>query len=79
MSPTLYSLSFYKRLIRSGSYITTSMFAADIIQVITHPSKSKAIMELRVEREIEKKKHERTWKIKTSEEKNKNSTNRLKP
>ncbi len=55
MSPTLYSL-YTNDLPEPGyeSHITT--FADDITQVITHPSKSKAMMKMRVEREIEKNK-----------------------
>ncbi len=46
------------------------MYADDITQVITTPSKSKLMIEFKVEREIERmKKFERKWKIKTIEEK----------
>ncbi len=46
------------------------MYADDIMQIITSPSKSKLVIKLKVEREIERiNKFERKWKIKTSEEK----------
>ncbi len=46
------------------------MYADDITQVITTPSESKLMMKVKVEREIERiNKFERTWKIRTSEEK----------
>ncbi len=47
-----------------------TMYADDITQVITSPNKSKLMMKIKVEREIERiNKFERKWKIKTSEEK----------
>ncbi len=46
------------------------MYADDVTQVITSPSKSKLMMKIKVEREIERiSKSERRWKIKTREEK----------
>lgn len=46
------------------------MYADDVTQIITSPSKSKRMMQVKVEREIERiSKFERKWKIKTSEEK----------
>ncbi len=46
------------------------MYADDNTQVITSPSKSKPMMKLKVEREIERtNKFERKWKIQTSKEK----------
>ncbi len=46
------------------------MYADDVTQVITSQSKSKLMMKIKVECEIERiSKFERKWKIKTSEEK----------
>ncbi len=46
------------------------MYADDVTQIITSPSKSKSMIKLEVERDIERiNKFERKWKIKTSEEK----------
>ncbi len=46
------------------------MYADDVIQVITSPSKSKLMMKVKVEREIEIiNKFEKRWKIKTNEDK----------
>ncbi len=46
------------------------MYADDVTQIITSQSKSKLMMKLKVEREIERiNKFERKWKIKASEEK----------
>ena len=45
------------------------MYADDVTQIITSRSKSKQMMQIKVEREIERiNKFERLWKIKTSEE-----------
>ncbi len=46
------------------------LYADDITQVITSPSKSKNMMKLKVEREIERiNRYEKQWKIKTSQDK----------
>ncbi len=46
------------------------MYAEDITQVITKGSKSKNVMKLKAEREIDRiNRFEKKWKIKTSEEK----------
>ncbi len=43
------------------------MYADDITQIVTTPSKSKLMMKIKVEREIERiKKSELEWKIKAS-------------
>ncbi len=69
LSPTLYTL--YTNDLPSSEYgCIDTMYADDITQIITSPSKSKLVMKLKVEREIERiNKFERKWKIKTSEEK----------
>ena len=69
MSPSLYIL--YTNDLPPPEYgCLDTMYADDITQVITSPSKSKLTMKLKVEREIERiNKFERKWKIKTSEEK----------
>ena len=69
LSPTLYSL-YTNDLPPPGPGCLDTIFADDITQVIISPSKSKAMMKMKVEREIERiNKYERTWKIQTSEEK----------
>ncbi len=46
-----------------------TIYPYDVSQVITTPSKSKLMIRVKVEREIERiNKFERKWKIKTSEE-----------
>ena len=69
LSPTLYTL--YTNDLSPPEYgCLEIMYADDITQVITSPSKSKLMMKLKVEREIERiNKFERKWKTKTSEEK----------
>ncbi len=69
LSPTLYTL--YTNDLPSPEYgCIDTMYADDITQIITSPSKSKLIMKLKIEREIERiNKFERKWKIKTSKEK----------
>lgn len=68
LSPTLYTL-FTNDLPSERGCIDT-MYSDDITQVITSPRKSKLMIKLNVEREIEGiNKFERKWKIKTSEEK----------
>lgn len=69
LSPTLYSI-YTNDLPPPGPGCLDTIFADDITQVITSPSKSKGMMKLKVEREIERiSKYERKWKIQTSEEK----------
>ena len=69
LSPTLYSL-YTNDLPPAGPGCLDTIFADDITQVITSPSKSKAMLKIKVEREIERiNKYERAWKIQTSEEK----------
>ncbi len=69
LSPTLYSL-YTNDLPPAGPGCLDTIFADDITQVITLPSKSKAMIKIKVEREIERiNKYERKWKIQTSEEK----------
>ncbi len=46
------------------------MYADDVTQIITAPSKSKNMLKLKAERAIDRiNRYERKWKIKTSEEK----------
>lgn len=62
LSPTIYSL-YTNDLPPAGPGCLNTIFAADITQVITLPSKSKALMKIKVEKEIERiNKYERTWK-----------------
>ena len=69
LSPTLYTL-YTNDLPIAGPGCIDTMYADDVTQVITTPSKSKNMMKLKVEREIERiNKYERKWKIQTSEEK----------
>jgi len=69
LSPTLYTL-FTNDLPFPEYGCLDTMYADDVTQVITSPSKSKLMMKVKVEREIERiSKFERKWKIKTSEEK----------
>ena len=69
LSPTLYTL-FTNDLPPLEYGCLDTMYADDVTQVITSPSKSKLMMKIEVEREIERiSKFERKWKIKTSEEK----------
>ncbi len=69
VSPILYTL--YTNDLSSSEYgCLEIMYADDITQVITSPSRSNSMMKLKVEREIERiNKLERKWKIQTSEEK----------
>ncbi len=69
LSPTLYTL--YTNDLPPPEYgCLDTMYADDITQIITTPSKSKLMMKAKVEREIERiNKFERKWKIRTSEEK----------
>lgn len=69
LSPTLYTL-FTNDIPKAGPGCTDVMYADDITQVITSPSKSKNMLKLKAEREIDKiNRFEKKWKIKTSEEK----------
>ncbi len=67
LSPVLYTL-YTNDLPPTGHGWFDTLYADDISQVITTPSKSKNVMKLKAEREIERiNKFKRTWKIKTSE------------
>ncbi len=69
ISPTLYSI-YINDLPPPGPGCLDVIFADDITQIITTPSKSKLMLKLKVEREIERiSKYERNWKIQTREEK----------
>ena len=69
LSPTLYTL-FTNDLPLPEHGCLDIMYADDVTQIITSPSKSKRMMQVKVEREIESiSKFEKKWKIKTSEEK----------
>ncbi len=69
LSPSLYTL-FTNDLPLPEYGCLDTMYADDVTQIITSPSKSKLMMKAKVEREIERiSKFERMWKIKTSEEK----------
>ncbi len=69
LSPTLYTL-FTNDLSSAGPGCLDIVYADDITQVITSPSKSKSMMKLKVEREIERiNRYEKQWKIKTSQDK----------
>ncbi len=47
-----------------------TLFAGDITQVVISPSQSKEMMKRKIEREKERiSRYERTWKIRTREEK----------
>ncbi len=69
LSPVLYTL-YTNDLPAAGPGTLDTIYADDITQVITTPSKSKNMMKIKLEREIERiNRYERLWKIKTSEEK----------
>ncbi len=69
LSPTLYTL-FTNDLPQAGPGCTDTLYADDITQIITTISKSKKMMKLKLEREIERiNRFERKWKIQTNEEK----------
>ena len=69
LSPTLYTL-FTNDLPSPEHGCIDVMYADDITQVITTQSKSKLMLKIKVEREIERiNNFEKKWKIKTSEEK----------
>ena len=66
LSPTLYSL-YTADLPAASPGSTNIIYADDITQIITHPSKSKKIMARRVQTEINKiNSYETLWKIKTN-------------
>ncbi len=69
LSPTLYT--FFTNDLPSPEYCCLDvMYAEDVTQVITSPSKPKLMIKVKVERDIERiSKFERQWKIETSEEK----------
>ncbi len=71
LSPTLYTIHVYTSdLPPAGPGSIDTMYADDITQVITTPSKSELMMKMKVEREIDRiNRYEKKWKIKTSEEK----------
>ncbi len=70
LSPTLYSL-YTNDLPSPEPGCLDTIFADDITQNITSPSKSKEVMRMKVQWETEGiKKYEGTWKIQTNEEKN---------
>ncbi len=69
LSPTLYTL-YTNDLPSTGPGCLLTMYADDITQVITTPSKSRNMMRLKAEREIEHiNYYEKMWKIRISEEK----------
>ncbi len=69
ISPTLYTL-YTNDSPEAGPGTTDIMYADDVTQIITTESKSKRMMKLKVEREIERlNRFEKMWKIKTSEAK----------
>ncbi len=69
LSPVLYTL-YTNDLPAAGPGAIDTMYADDVTQVITAPSKSRHMMKIKAEREIERiNKYERLWKIQTSEEK----------
>ncbi len=69
LSPTLYTL-FTNDLPPAGPGCTDTLYADDVTQIVTTASKSKHMMRLKLEREIDRiNRFERKWKIQTSEEK----------
>ncbi len=69
LSPTLYTL-FTNDLPPPVPGCTDTLYADDITQIATTPSKSKRVMKIKLEGEIERiNRFERKWKIKTSQEK----------
>lgn len=69
LSPSLYTL-YTNDMPVAGPGCHDIMYADDITQIITSPSKSKSMMKLKVEREIKRiNNFEYKWKIKTSENK----------
>ncbi len=69
LSPTLYTL-YTNDMPSAGPGCIDIMYADDITQIITTPSKSVGMMELKVEREIKRiNRFEKKWKIRTSQEK----------
>ncbi len=69
LSPILYTL-FTNDLPPAGPGCTDTLYADDITLIVTTASKSKHMMKLKLEREINRiNRSERKWKIQTSEEK----------
>ncbi len=70
LSPTLYSL-YTNDQPSAGPGCLITLYADDITQVITTPSKSRNMMRLNAEREIERinRYEKKMWKIRTSEKK----------
>ena len=69
LSPTLYTI-YTNDLPMAGQGCLDTMYADDVTQIITTQSKSKNMMKIKVEREIDRiNRFERKWKIQTSEEK----------
>ena len=69
LSPTLCTLCT-NDMPNAGPCCTNIMYADDVAQIITHRSRSKNMLKLKAEREIDKtNRFEKRWKIKTSEEK----------
>ena len=67
LSPTLYTL-FTNDIPEPEYGCLDTLYADDVTQIITSPSKSKLMMKAKVEWEIERIcNFERKWKIKTSE------------
>ena len=69
LSPTMYTL-YTNYLPSAGAGCIDIMYADDVTQIITAPTKSKRMMKIKVEREINRiNRYEKKWKIKTSESK----------
>ena len=69
LSPTMYTI-FTNDLPPPSHGCLDILYADDVTQIITSQSKSKNMMKLKVEREIERiNRYEKKWKIKTSQEK----------
>ncbi len=69
LSPTLYTI-YTNYLPPAGQGCTHILYADDITQIVTTPSKLKRMMKIKLEREIERiNRFERKWKIKTRQEK----------
>ncbi len=68
LSPTFYSL-YTNALPPPGPGCLHALYTDDITQIIASLSKSKDMMKVKVEREIEIIKYERKWKIQSSEDK----------
>ncbi len=69
LSPTLYTL-YTNDLPQAGPGCMDTLYADDITQIVTTASKSKKMMKLKLEREIDRiNSFERKWKIRTNEDK----------